>query len=206
MKSELLDFKLLQEEITPDNVLAISELIALTETRFLIGYMGSRMQKLYADLYADIKHKHESNRVFKDGYDLVQEGALYLCEHYGKHLNDVIGYTKKGKKITVRIACIKKMVKLITRKWSDAYRCLSAEHLTPKNEPSVEVKEKTQHDYTVYDKIVGSLNLTDNMRVALECRMKGLSYPEIGRILERAQSTVFEYFIKMRQRYVAIYG
>ncbi len=53
MKSELLDFKLLQEEITPDNVLAISELIALTETRFLIGYMGSRMQKLYADLYAD---------------------------------------------------------------------------------------------------------------------------------------------------------
>lgn len=206
MKSELLDFKLLQEEITPDNVLAISELIALTETRFLIGYMGSRMQKLYADLYADIKHKHESNRVFKDGYDLVQEGALYLCEHYGKHLNDVIGYTKKGKKITVRIACIKKMVKLITRKWSDAYRCLSAEHLTPKNEPSVEVKEKTQQDYTVYDKIVGSLNLTDNMRVALECRMKGLSYPEIGRILERAQSTVFEYFIKMRQRYVAIYG
>ena len=54
MKSELLDFNLLKEEITPDNVLAISELIALTETRFLIGYMGSRMQKLYADLYADI--------------------------------------------------------------------------------------------------------------------------------------------------------
>ena len=90
MKSELLDFNLLKEEITPDNVLAISELIALTETRFLIGYMGSRMQKLYADLYADITHKNEANRVFSDGYDLVQEGALYLCEHYGKHLNDVI--------------------------------------------------------------------------------------------------------------------
>ena len=79
MKSELLDFTLLKEEITPDNVLAISELIALTETRFLIGYMGSRMQKLYADLYADIKRKREANRVFGDGYDLVQEGALYLC-------------------------------------------------------------------------------------------------------------------------------
>ena len=206
MKSRILDFKILKEEITPDNVLAMSELIAFTETRYLIGYMGRRMQKLYADLYADIKHKHESNRVFSDGYDLVQEGALYLCGHYGKHLNDVIGYTKKGKKITVRIACVRKMVKLITRKWSDCYRCLSAEHLTPKNEPSVEVKDETQQDYTVYDKIVGSLNLTDNMRVALECRMKGLSYPEIGRVLERAQSTVFEYFIKMRQRYVAIYG
>ena len=53
---------------------------------------------------------------------------------------------------------------------------------------------------------VESLNLTDNMRIALECRMAGLSYPEIGRILERAQATVYEYFIKMRQRYTAIYG
>lgn len=115
--------------------------------------MGSRMQKLYADLYADITHKNEANRVFSDGYDLVQEGALYLCEHYGKHLNDVIGVTKKGKRITVRIACIKKMVKLITRKWSDSYRCLSTEHLTPENEPSVEVKEETQQDYTVLIRI-----------------------------------------------------
>ena len=76
----------------------------------------------------------------------------------------------------------------------------------PENEPSIEIKEETQYDYTFYDKIVESLNLTDNMKFALECRIAGLSYPEIGRILERAQSTVFEYFIKMRQRYIAIYG
>ena len=44
------------------------------------------------------------------------------------------------------------------------------------------------------------------MRIALECRQNGLSYPEIAAILERAQSTVFEYFIKMRQRYTLIYG
>ena len=43
------------------------------------------------------------------------------------------------------------------------------------------------------------------MRVALECRIKGLSYPEIGRVLTRTQSTVYEYFIKMRQRYMTIY-
>ena len=57
---------------------------------------------------------------------------------------------------------------------------------------------------TTYDSIVDSLNLTDNMRIALECRQNGLSYLEIAAILERAQSTVFEYFIKMRQRYNAI--
>ena len=55
------------------------------------------MQKIYAEVYADIKHKKDIRRVLSDGYELVQEGALYLCEHYGRRLNDVIGYNKKGK-------------------------------------------------------------------------------------------------------------
>ena len=53
------------------------------------------------DLYADIKHKNELGYMLSDSYDLVQEGALYLCENYGKHLNDVLFYNKKGKPITI---------------------------------------------------------------------------------------------------------
>lgn len=206
MKCDILKFEVLKEEITAENVLEMSEVIAFAQTRFLIGYIGTRMQKLYAEVYADIKHKKDIRRVLSDGYDFVQEGALYLCEHYGRRLSDVIGYTKKGKAITIRIACIKKMMKLINRKTSDYYRSISTEELKPAAEPSMEIKEEAKRDYTFCDKIVESLNLTDNMRVALECQMSGLSYPEIGRILDRAQSTVFEYFIKMRQRYTVIYG
>lgn len=206
MKCNILKFEVLKEEITPENVLEMSEVIVFAQTRFLIGYMGTRMQKIYAEVYADIKHKNDIRRVLSDGYDLVQEGALYLCEHYGRRLSDVIGYTKKGKAVTIRIACIKKMMKLINRKTSDYYRSISTEELKPAAEPSMEIKEEAKRDYAVCDKIVESLKLTDNMRVALECRMSGLSYPEIGRILDRAQSTVFEYFIKMRQRYTVIYG
>lgn len=73
----------------------------MSETRFLIGHMGYTMQKTHADLYVNILHKNDSGYVFSDSYDLVQEGALFLCEHYGKHLNDAIGYTKKGKPITI---------------------------------------------------------------------------------------------------------
>ena len=103
MKSNILKFEVLKEEITPENVLEMSEVIVFAQTRFLIGYIGTRMQKIYAEVYADIKHKKDMRRVLSDGYDLVQEGALYLCEHYGRHLNDVIGYTKKGKAVTIRI-------------------------------------------------------------------------------------------------------
>ena len=202
MKRKFLDFSVMKEEIKQNNVLEMAELIAFMELRFQIGYLGSRAQKMYADLYGDIKHKNELGYMLSDSYDLVQEGALYLCDHYGKHLNDVISYSKKGKPIT----CIRKMMKLINRKTSDYYRMVSLEALTPASEPSYEIKEEVAQDYTVYEKIVASLNLTENMRIALECRQNGLSYPEIGRILSRAQATVYEYFIKMRQRYMAIYG
>ena len=206
MKRKVLDFSVMKEEISQNNVLEMAEIIAFMELRFQIGYLVSRAQKMYADLYGDIKHKNELGYMLSDSYDLVQEGALYLCEHYGRHLSDVIGYSKKGKPITIEIACIRKMMKLINLKTRDYFRSVSLEALTPVSEPSYEIKEEVAQDYTLYEKIVASLNLTENMRIALECRVKGLSYPEIGRVLSRAQATVYEYFIKMRQRYMAIYG
>ena len=204
MKKHIKNYDVFKEAISENNVLAMAEQLAMYETRFLIGYMGSRMQKIYADLCVDVKRKTDINHTFSDSYDLVQEGALFLCNHYGKRLNDVLAHDKKGKAITVKIACIRTMSKLITRKTSDYFRNVSLEALTPVSEPSCEIEEDIVKDYTVYDSIVESLNLTDNMRIALECRQNGLSYPEIGRVLSRAQATVYEYFIKMRQRYATI--
>lgn len=206
MEKEKNSFSILKDEISQNNLLAMAELIAMSETRFLIGYMGNFMQKIHADLYVEILRKNDLGYVFSDSYDLVQEGALFLCEHYGKHLNDVIGYSKKGKPITVEIACIRKMMKLINLKTRNYYRSVSLDALTPVSEPSYEIVEEVTQDYTLYEKIIASLNLTENMRIALECRVKGLSYPEIGRVLSRAQATVYEYFIKMRKRYTMIYG
>ena len=204
MKKHIKNYDVFKETISENNVLAMAEQLAMYETRFLIGYMGSRMQKTYTDLCVDIKCRNDINHTFSDSYDLVQECALFLCNHYGKRLNDVLAYDKKGKAITVKIACIRAMSKLITRKTSDYYRSVSLDALTPVSEPSCEIEEDIVKDYTTYDSIVDSLNLTDNMRIALECRQNGLSYPEIAAILERAQSTVFEYFIKMRKRYESV--
>lgn len=43
--NRIFNFSVLDEEISPDNVLAISERVAFTQTRFLIGCIGNRMQK-----------------------------------------------------------------------------------------------------------------------------------------------------------------
>ena len=206
MKNRIENYNVLNEPISQHNVLAMAEQLAMYKTRFFIGYMGAKMQKMYADLCVNMKRKNDINHTFSDSYDLVQECALFLCNHCGKRLNDVLAYDKKGKAITVKIACIRAMSKLITHKTSDNYRSGSLDALTPVSEPSCEIQEEITQDYTTYDTIVESLNLTDNMRIALECRQNGLSYPEIAAVLERAQSTVFEYFIIMRQRYIAICG
>ena len=166
MKKHIKNYDVFKETISQNNVLAMAEQLAMYETRFLIGYMGSRMQKIYTDLCIDIKRKNDINHTFSDGYDL----ALFLCNHYGKRLNDVLTHDKKGKTITVKIACIRAMSKLITRKTSDYYRFVSLDALTPVSEPSCEIEEDVAKDYTVYDSIVDSLNLTDNMRIVFECR------------------------------------
>ena len=67
-------------------------------------------------------------------------------------------------------------------------------------------EETEEEDYSIVDAVIVSLNLTENMNLALDYRMSGMSYPDIGRMLSRATSTVYEYFIKMRQRYTAIYN
>lgn len=103
MKIKILDFSVMKEKISQNNVLEMAELIAFMELRFQISYQGSRMQKMYADLYGDIKHKNELGYMLSDSYDLVQEGALYLFEHYGNHLKDVIGYSKKCSRLLSRL-------------------------------------------------------------------------------------------------------
>ena len=58
---------------------------------------------------------------------------------------------KKGKPITIEIACIRKMMKLIDRKTSDYHRSVSLEALTSVSEPSYEIKEEVTQDI-VYTK------------------------------------------------------
>ena len=132
--------------------------------------------------------------------------ALFLCGHYGEYLDDVLYISKRGKPRTIKIECYL----IITRMLAGDYRALhkfqSLEVTREKIEPVYEHLADEEQDYSRADEIVASLNLTENMSLALDYRMSGLSYPEIAKLLSRAASTVYEYFEKMRARYSAIYG
>ncbi len=68
MKKRIKNYDVFKETISENNVLAMAEQLAMYETRFLIGYMGSRMQKIYADLCVDIRCKNDVNHTFSDSY------------------------------------------------------------------------------------------------------------------------------------------
>ena len=95
---------------------------------------------------------------------------------------------------------------MLARGHSAFCRCQCFEFTKEEPELVYEYQTDEEQDYSRADEIAASLNLTENMSLALDYRMSGLSYPEIAKQLSRAVSTVYEYFEKMRARYSAIYG
>ena len=198
------DFKVLAEKISPENVLIMSELLAIKETKTLIRFMSRHAVIAHAKLCKDVFCKDTRGYVLSDCYDIVQSVAVFLCEHFGEYLDDFLYISKRGKWITIKVECYLIIERALCGKYRAMQKYVKLEKAKMKTGNAAE--ETEEEDYSFVDAVVASLNLTENMNLALDYRMSGMSYPDIGRMLSRATSTVYEYFIKMRQRYSAIYG
>ena len=204
-KKVRMDYKVLTEKISPENIAVMAELIAMRETKVLIGFMGYHAEKVHKKLCKDIFCKDMPGYTLSDSCDLVQNVALFLCGHCGNYLDDFLYVSVKGKPITIKMECYL----IITRMLSKRYRAMQKYQSLEVTKEKVETEYQqidTEQDYAKADEITSALNLTENMSIALDCRMSGMSYPENAKRLSRAVSTVYEYFEKMRARYSAIYG
>ena len=99
------DFKVLTEKISPENIAVMAELIAMRETKTLIGFMGYHAEKAHKKLCEDIFCKDKLGYTLSDSYDLVQNVALFLCNHCGKYLDDFLYISEKGKRRTIKFEC-----------------------------------------------------------------------------------------------------
>ena len=64
--------------------------------------------RLYKGLLKDINRSDDAQYVFSDGYDFAQTAGYFLCEHFGKTLNDVLGKDRRGKTVTVNVfVCVR---------------------------------------------------------------------------------------------------
>ena len=205
------DFKVLTEKISSENIAVMAELIAMRETKTLIGFMGYHAEKAHKKLCEDIFCKDMPGYTLSDSYDLVQSVALFLCNHCGEYLDDFLYISEKGKHRTIKFECYLIITRMLSKKYRLMQKYQSLEDAKEKGE--ISCMEKIEDEYqqevkedSLVDKMTDALNLTENMSLALDYHMSGLSYPEIAKLLSRAVSTVYEYFEKMRARYSAIYG
>ena len=205
------DFKVLTEKISPENIAVMAELIAMWETKALIGFMGYHAEKAHKKLCKDIFCKDKPGYTLSDSYDLVQSVALFLCGHCGEYLDDFLYISEKGKHRTIKFECYLIITRMLSKRYKLMQKYQSLEEVKEKGEISCMEKTETEYQQEVkedslIEQMTAALNLTENMSVALDCRMSGMSYPEIAKRLSRAVSTVYEYFEKMRARYMAVYG
>ena len=200
------DFKVLTEKISPENIAVMAELIAMRETKTLIGFMGYHAEKAHKKLCRDIFCKDMPGYTLSDSYDLAQSVALFLCNHCGEYLDDLLCISAKGKQVTIKMECYLIITRMLSKRYRLMQKYQSLEDAKEKGEISYMEETEEEQDDSRVDEITTALNLTENMSVALDCRMSGMSYPEIAKRLSRAVSTVYEYFEKMRARYTALYG
>lgn len=88
-------YEILDEMISPDNVMRIGELLALSALKFMCGH--KMLHRMYANLARDIDYKNLNGYVLTDSYDLAQEAALFLCGYMGKSVFDTCIDPKSGK-------------------------------------------------------------------------------------------------------------
>ena len=99
------DFKVLTEKISPENIAVMAELIAMRETKALIGFMGYHAEIAHKKLCKDIFCKDMPGYTLSDSYDLVQSVALFLCDHCEEYLDDFLYISEKGKRRTIKFEC-----------------------------------------------------------------------------------------------------
>lgn len=193
------------EVLTKENVLAMSEFIALNEVKYLIKFMGTPTIKIFSDLMEDVNHKNVPSYVLTDSYDIIQQVALLLCENMGKTILDTHHIEKNGKRVTIQLQAEREIIKIVNYKTRHNKRDYSLDAMLENQVPYTTFDDElVEEDYSEVDKIIDSLELNETQRTALECRMNGMSYPEIARAIQRALSTTYECLQKIRIRYMSM--
>lgn len=192
-------FDILTEVISRDNVLDMAELLVCKETKYLIRFSGRYIAKAHFGVCEDMFHKDEPGYIMSDNYDMVQTVALFLCEHFGKHLEDTYEITKKGRVISIKYHCYK----LIDRMICGRYR-ISARHVDLEKACHLEAQEVYKADedeHEAVDNVIDKMQLDDYQRKVLNHRMAGLSMSEIGRLFNRSAGAIGSVIYTIQRRY-----
>ena len=196
-------YNVLSETISFENVQLMAEMITLKTLRGYFAYSRQGLNWLYVGLVKDLNRGNDSEHVFSDAYDFVQNAVCFLCEFVGKKLTDV--YTvKNGQEITIKQATYSLVGRNIDRMSRHITRHCDINEYT--EELSVEIDHYEEKDYTEVDNKIELLNLKPRDHAVLDCYMAGMTCHEIAEFLDISRITVWRRRTRAQVKYKALFS
>lgn len=192
-------YEVLEEKISPDNIVRIGELLALGALKYMCRH--KMLHGMYADLARDIANKDVEGYVLTESYDLAQEAAMFLCGYMGMTVNDI----KDGEQYTIRRLCNKKLCHKIYELWKVKRYTESMDALPRNREPFTEF-EREKADYSKHDELMAKLRLTKGEKETIGCYVAGISFTEQAKLLSVNLSTIWRRRKSAQTKYLAIAG
>ena len=200
------------EPISGDNVKLMGEMIALQALRTVKKFDMKIADKLYIGLIKDLHHMGEIDYIVSDGYDVAQTAICFLYQFVGHTANEIYGKDRKGKEISIKLACYREVDSFISllRNRSDRRGTVveSIDFTDYKALPMDPVNcfEHEQTDYSKYDELVEALQLSTLELAILNCYMNGMVQSEVCAELGIGRGRINSRKASIRQRYYSLYG
>ena len=203
--------ELFTEPISAENVKLMGEMIALQALRTVKKFDMKVADRLYIGLIKDLHHMSEIDYIVSDGYDVAQTAICFLYQYAGRKASEICGKDKRGKEITIKLACYREVDRFIDslRNRSDRRGAIEYIDFTDyKALPMDPVNcfEQEQTDYSKYDELVSALQLSALEIAILNCYMNGMRQAEVCAELGIGRGTINHRKASIRQRYYNLYG
>ena len=101
--------ELFAEPISNENVKLMGEMIALQALRTVKKFDMKVADRLYIGLIKDLHHMSEIDYIVSDGYDVAQTAICFLYQFVGHTANEIYGKDRKGKEISIKLACYREV-------------------------------------------------------------------------------------------------
>ena len=200
--------ELFSEPISAENVKLMGEMIALQALRTHKKFDMKVADRLYIGLIKDLHHMSEIDYIVSDGYDVVQTAICFLYQYVGRKVSEIYGKDRKGKEITIKLACYREIDSELMRLRRKAEKADYIDFTDYKALPMDPVNcfEQEQIDYSKYDAIVEALQLSALELAILNCYMNGMVQSEVCAELGIGRGTLYHRKASIRKRYLNCYG
>ena len=164
----------------------------------------------------------EKYRIIKppNTFNSILEQLLAVCDDkeankdkmmYDTGVYDIYGKDKKGKDITIKLACYREVDRFIDSLRNRSDRRGPVEYIDFTDYKALPMDpvncfEKEQTDYGKYDELVAALQLSALELAILNCYMNGMRQAEVCAELGIGRGTINHRKASIRQRYYSLYG